>query len=341
MSSILENMAARLANPVSRQEGSFAMDNLQAVAVELERLEDMGINYLPNRFFPTLANGEDLTLAAENFGVQRKPAIPATVMLKIAGAPGTVVGNSIRAASGGIVFAVDQEQTIPQSGMVSVHATALEPGLQGNVPAGAVNEFVTTYPGLTGVSNPQAASGGADEESDADLLLRVKARWALPYMGGTQNDYIRWSLDVDGVSRARAFNPRAGIVEIYVVAAGNLEASEELLAAVKAEIEKQRPVGASVSVLSAEAVPINIEATVVLENGAQLSAVEAAIEAGLEEYLLAQAFFSSAISYARIAELLFVPGVADVTSYTLCGAAQSVTLGETQFGQKGSVSIHE
>ena len=134
MSSILENMAARLANPVSRQEGSFAMDNLQAVAVELERLEDMGINYLPNRFFPTLANGEDLTLAAENFGVQRKPAIPATVMLKIAGAPGTVVGNSIRAASGGIVFAVDQEQTIPQSGMVSVHATALEPGLQGNVP---------------------------------------------------------------------------------------------------------------------------------------------------------------------------------------------------------------
>ena len=336
--STLQDMAARLTQSASRAEGSLAMDNLRAVAVELDRIEDMGVGYLPHRFFPTLASGDDLTLAAANFGVDRKPGVAALVTLAIAGAPGTAVGPDIRAAAGDVVFQVEGEAVLPESGALLAQARALRPGLAGNVLAHAVTEFVATYAGLYSVDNPAPATGGADVESDADLMARVDARWKTPSTGGNAGDYLRWALAVPGVIRARVENPAAGHVTVRIVAAGNEPAGEELRAATAQAIEAVRPLGAQVTVLSAQALPVAVSARIVLSAGYRLADVKADIQDVLQAYFLAQSFATSAVSYLRIADLLFVPGVDDVADYTLNGGRQSIPLSNSQFAQLGEVT---
>lgn len=337
--STLQDMAARLTQDASRAEGSLAMDNLRAVAVELDRIEDMGIGYLPHRFFPTLASGDDLTLAAANFGVDRKPGVAARVTLALTGVPGTEVGPDIRAAAGDVIFQVEEAAVLPEGGVLQAQARALQPGLAGNVLAHAVCEFVATYAGLYSVDNPAPATGGADVESDADLLARVDARWKTPSTGGNAGDYLRWALAVPGVIRARVENPAAGQVTVRVVAAGNETAGAELLSATAQAIEAVRPLGARVTVLPAQAVPVAVSAQVVLSAGYRLSDVEAAIQAVLRDYFLAQSYATSAVSYLRIADLLFVPGVDDVTGYTLNGGRESIPLSSGQFAQLGEVTV--
>ena len=337
--STLESMAQRLVQPVSRQEGSFAMDNLAAVAAELDRIWEMGIDYMPYRFFPTLARGDDLTLAAANFGVERKTPTKASAELVIAGEPGAVVDEEIRAAAGELIFAVMGSYTIGAEGSVTVSAQAMTAGSQGNVAAGRINEFVTSYAGLDTVTNPQAAQGGADEETDEDLLLRVKARWQTPSTGGNQGDYARWALTVPGVSRVKVFNPSAGCVEVFLVAAGNQEAGQELRETVHDAIEAVRPVGAQVTVLSGTAVVIPVSAQIQLRSGYELAEVRERIRLALEDYMQSLSFSASLVSFVRIADLLFVDGVEDVSGYTVAHGSQSIPLDETEFPQLGEVTV--
>ena len=337
--STYETMKARLRNAENLIEGSFALDNLSAVAAELDRIEELGVNFMPNRFFPTLAEGDDLTLAAANFGVERRPAAFAAVTLTIMGDPGALVDEEVKAAAGDMIFACRESAVIPDDGAVEVYAVCETAGADGNVAAGAIDEFITAYDGLTGVTNESQSYGGADEESDEALRGRVKARWQSPSTGGNRADYVNWALDVEGVAKARAFNPSAGNVEVYLVAAGNTEAGEELLEAAAAYIEENRPIGANVTVKSGEAVELNLSIQAKVKEGYTLMSAKQEIEAALETYIESISFVEDRVSYLKIADLLFVDGVEDITSYTINGGESSISLEETQFPKLGEVTV--
>lgn len=337
----LESMKTRLTQPASRLEGSFAMDNLAAVAAELDRIWEMGIEFMPCRFFPTLATGSDLTLAAANFGIERKEAASAEVTLLITGKPGAVVDGGVRAMAGDVGFTAAEDCIIPDTGCAEVRARADIPGRIGNVPAGSIREFAAAYAGLTGVEQPEDAAGGADTESDADLLLRVKARWQTPSTGGNMGDYLRWALAVPGVSRVKVFNPSAGNVEVYLAAAGGREAEDGLLETVAEAIEKVRPVGAHVTVRSGRAVEIGVAAKVVPMAGYDTEDIRARITEALDAYLQSLVFAASAVSYVRIADILFVDGVEDITGYTVCGGTVSIPLDDVEFPRLGEVTLED
>lgn len=337
--SAYETMKARLQNGENLIEGSFALDNLAAVAAELERIEELGVNYMPNRIFPTLATGEDLTLAAANFGVERKPASFAEVTLTITGDPGQEIGNDVKAAAGDVIFVCQQETVIPESGVAKVHAQCETAGEEGNVGAGAIDEFITDYQGLLSVTNESQSYGGADQESDESLRGRVKSRWQNPSTGGNRADYVNWALGVEGVAKARAFNPSAGNVKVYVIAAGNREAGKELIGQVGQRIQELRPIGANVTVESAKAVPLNLQIQASILEGYTDEGVREEIISALKEYIEGISFVENRVSYLKIADLLFVPGVADVAEYTMNGGEESISLTETQFPQLGEVSV--
>ena len=338
MSERLERMLAAV-GAENAAEGSFVQDNVRAVAEELDRIESVKLNEMVNRFFPQLAMGDDLTLAAANFGVNRRGATPASVQVTLTGTPGTEIDGEIRVASGELIFACETG-ALGDDGKATILATCETPGAAGNVLPGTVTEFVTPYEGLDTVTNATAGFGGADEESDEDLLIRLEAKWANPSTGGNRGDYLRWALEVEGVARARAFNPSAGNVDVVVVAAGNREAEAALLAKVAARIEEVRPVGANVTVTSATAVPINLEATVQVGEGYALEAVEAAIGERFSAYIASRAFVAEHVSYLQVADLLFVDGVEDVSAYTLNGGSENISLEEREFAQMGTVTIH-
>jgi uncharacterized phage protein gp47/JayE len=191
------------------------------------------------------------------------------------------------------------------------------------------------------VTNPAAAHDGTDEETDKDLMQRVDARWKYPSTGGNLYDYRRWALDVNGVSRVKVANPSAGNITVTVVATGNEEASDDLIDLVEAAIEQKRLVGATVTVASGTAVTLPITVTMVLNDGYTINQVESEIQIKLDEYLTGLTFKSDSVivSYAKIADLLFVEGVADVTNYTVNGGTSSITISGTQFPKLGEVTI--
>lgn len=337
--SVLERMAGRLTQPANRIEGTFAMDNLAAVAAELERIWEMGVDFLPHRFFPTLAYGEDLTLAAANFGVVRRSAQPAEVVLTLQGVPGTVVDGEIKAAAGDVLFAMEGEAVVPESGVLTMSARALFPGSRGNVPEGSITAFVAEYPGLYRVTQPEPAFGGRDTEGDEELLARVKARWQTPSTGGNQGDYERWALAVPGVSRVKVYNPSAGNVAVYLVAEGNQEASQALCSRVWNAIDAVRPLGAHVTVASGTAVSVAVAADVKLSAGYDPVTVQAMAAQAIGAAFAKQAFCSHTVSYVKLAELLFAEGVEDVLGYTLNGGTASLSLPETAFPQLEEVLL--
>lgn len=333
-----ENIKGRLQLAENMIEGSFGLDNALAVGEELDRIESE-VEYLPNRFFPTLAWGDDLTLAAANFGVERKAATAARAILTIAGTAGTAIDAGIKVAARDLVF-VCGSAVIPSSGTVDVEAVCETTGAAGNVAIGAINEFLDIYEGLESVINAAAASGGADEESDEDLLIRVQVRWQNPSTGGNKADYERWALFVPGVSRALALNPSAGNVSVYLIASGNTEADSALVESVKEYIESVRPIGASVTVASAAAKAINVAVAATIAEGYTAEGIKADMIAALGEYLAALGLSAGAVSYLRVADILFVDGVTDISAYTLNGGSASIALGSTEFAQLGTVTVN-
>lgn len=326
-----ETMVERLKSPASRVPGSFAMDNLAAVAVELDKLWEMGVNFMPNRFFPLLAWGDDLTRAAANFGIERKPSRKARVTLRFFGDVGTVIEKGTGASAGNIMFFTQRAAEIGAPGYVDVSAECVREGSVGNMFKETINTLVSAQVGLKSVTNPQASSGGADGESDSDLLLRVRARWENPSTGGNRADYVRWALGVPGVSRVRVFNPSAGWVHIYIVGDGATPAGEQLLSDVQNAIQEVRPLGAGVVVFSAIPVHIIVTVSAIIEEGCLASEIRDIISGQISAYFAQIAFATDTVSYVRIAELLFVSGIIDISSYSLNGSLSSINLTQVQF----------
>lgn len=334
-----DDMYASLKNPASKIEGSFSQDNLLAVAAELDDIWENGVSNMPKRFFPSMASGDDLTLSAANFGVNRKAASAAEVLLTISGIEGAEVPEGLRAAAGDIVFEVSNATDIPKEGSVDVLATAVEVGEQGNVLAGQVLELVDDYPGITSVTNKAAASGGSEEESDDELRRRVKLRWSLPMSGGSKSDYVRWATEVEGVYRAQVTSPSAGTVTVYITAAGNTVPSTELIAQVQEYIDNLRPLCAEVTVKAGVSVGVRLSAGVVLEPGYTVAGVRGAVMPKFKEFLAKLTYESSTVSLMEVSEILKIKGVSSYNTVRLNAMNSNITLQTGEFPVYQAVSL--
>lgn len=334
---IFEQMLEKAGN-AGIVEGSFIADHMLAVAAELERVMDAA-EYLPNRIFPTLAEGDDLTLVATNFGTERHGAQYASAEITATGTAGTgFTGVQVCTKDGELIYDCE-DGVIGNDGTAVVAAVCREAGEKGNAAAGEICDTVTTYDGIYTVKNERAASGGADEESDSHLRERVLSKLRNPGTGGNAADYKNWALSVDGVERVLVTSPAAGKVTVYITASGNAEAGAGLVSRVKAHIEMLRPLGADVTVVSGTAVPVNIAAKITTTEGADREKMTADIEKVFSDYLAECSFKSSTVSYLRIAELLFTESVSDVTGYSLNGGTDSITLEQGTFPVPGQVVI--
>jgi hypothetical protein len=78
-------------------------------------------------------------------------------------------------------------------------------GVRGNVPSGAVTTVVTSLPGLKGVSNPVAGTGGADHERETDIQVNLPADMRAFDRAVSLEDYDALARTYSGVSKARAY----------------------------------------------------------------------------------------------------------------------------------------
>ena len=138
------------------------------------------LEYLKGQLSLSTASGAQLTALAAEYGLTRKPAQKAQGVLRFSiGEDGwysiTIPRGSVcTTADGAVNFVTTQEAVLAAgSRYVLVPAAAEQAGRAGNVRAGTVVVLVSQPVGIEQVTNLEAFSGGAEEESDEHLRGRL------------------------------------------------------------------------------------------------------------------------------------------------------------------------
>ena len=183
-------------------------------------------------------------------------------------------------------------------------------------------------------------SGESDEKLRRRVLDHIRARSA----GGNAADYVAWALELEGVAAAAAvpLGRGAGTVDVYFAPEEGAEG--DLAATLQAHLDSRRPVGADVKVIQAQPVAVSMTAAVTRSGDTPMSAITAAVEAALAEYLGQTRLTEGGqlVSNNRVIGLLMnCAGVADASGVTLNGSAANLKLARGTFACPGTVTLTE
>lgn len=291
-----------------------------------------------DQVFPDTADATNLERWASIFGILRKAATKAAGDVTFTGTNGSAIpiGTLVRRVDA-VEFETTEAGTIA-AGTADVAVAAVLPGQDGDTVA--TTELVLVSP-VSGIDSSTTVAtggltGGADAESDEDLLERLLTRLQDPPQGGSVADYVLWCLEVSEVTRAFALPQHFGSGTVGVTFLVDDDPAGPIPGAAKVtevqeyiDDEDRRPVTAVVTVFAPTAVDIDPEISITPDS----AEIRAAVEASLEDMLLANAEPGGTILLSKIREAISVaPGeedhdlvspVADVTT----AAGQIATLG--------------
>lgn len=338
-------MAARLAESgmdVDTREGSYTDQIYSEVAYQIYK----GLSYHPTLLaaaIPSAESGPYLDKFGAIFGLTRTPAATAYVVLTFTGEEGTVIPkDTVAVSSGGLRFTTDLAASI-SGGTAEVPATAEQSGEIYNVAVGTVTRLAYSLPGISQVTNETPGEGGADAESDAYFYDRIHTYLSEPVASGNVNHYKQWARAVSGVGNAAVIPLWNGNGTVKVVVAGEDKkpVDEMIVTQVAQHIESVRPIGAQVTVVSAQALAVDVEATCTLEGGVVASDVQKEMEEEIQRMLLDMEMGAQEpVRYNRIlAMLLSCKGVVDCTSLTVNSGSTNIPVTVEQVPVLGTVVI--
>ena len=135
-----------------------------------------------NSFFPGYAQGAGLSAIVQINGLQRNTPTNSTVPLLISGVVGTEIEDGQAIDVNNNLWNLPALVTIPESGAITVTATAAQAGAI-TADVGTINKLFTIIDGWQTVTNTSAATPGNPVELDATLRLRQAKSTALPSQG--------------------------------------------------------------------------------------------------------------------------------------------------------------
>lgn len=335
---IHESLLAYVPDDYDKSIGSFFYDLLRPVAVRLYVLSSE-METLPDAAFALTATGGYLDRKATEQGLERRAAEYAKGTVTITGRAGEVIRAGAKVAADNILFAVDETVSIPESGTIDVSVTCITGGAAGNVDAGEISRFPVTLPGVYTVTNTEPFEGGYDAESDDELRDRYFEKVSRPNASGNVNDYIAWAKEISGVGDVRVLPlwNGPGTVKVVITDSNTQPADEELIAEVAAHIEESRPIGASVTVVSAAQLTINVSAVLTKDSGLD---VQDEVKNSLKEYLSEYALEKEYVSYARIGSLILsIEGVEDYSELKVNNGTANITIPDGSVPVLGSVVL--
>ncbi len=156
------------------------------------------------------ATGSDLDRLGTEYGVSRKPAIAAVLVIRLNAQNGTQVDatNAWIGDSNGVRYVPDAQYTAT-SGYIDATVTAEEIGVAGNLSEGAT---LTIESQVAGASSKAIVVDvdiiGIDREIDDAYRERVLAEIRTVGGGGNAVDYRTWATETPGVFRAFPYSGR-------------------------------------------------------------------------------------------------------------------------------------
>ena len=344
MSKTYEEIKQRVLNNtdinVDKREGSFLNDMASPLSYELakfyiEQQDLVNMAFVKNGYF------NYLDAKCEEYGISRKQGTKAVGEVIFTGENGTLISNGTMLFVDDLYFVVLNDAIIVEN-QAELVVEALEVGKQYNLLA---NTKLTLTEPINGVNDIYVKSNfenGTDIESDEDLRERFFTTIKKSYTSGNVAHYEMWTLEVNGTGACKVYPLKNGngTVEIVITNSDMLGASSELIENVKANIEEKRPIGASVTVVSATEKAINVSATIRLIKGYDIEEVKAEFATKLTQYLKEIAFKDTYISIARLGNLLLdTTGVFDYADFKVNGVNSNIILSDTDVPKVGELSL--
>lgn len=344
---------------VDKRQGSIIYDALapfcQVIAAGALELRNF---YMQT--YAVTATGVDLNNRAAEQGISRYPAthaIKKIVFKDASGNPALVpLGARFSTASDAnpinyMVTAVYEEDGVVIPG--TYEATCEETGTIGNEYSGNLIN-ITFIQGLASAHMSTTLVPARNEETDDELRERYFETLNQKAFGGNFADYRAKVKELPGVGDLQIYPVwnGGGTVKLSIVDPTYGPCSPEFVLSVQNTIDPENaqgvrglglgisPIGHKVTVVTPDAVTIDVSATVTLRNNYTLGQVQTPIETVIENYMkeLRQAWadpddmhdYSCDIFLSRVSSAIVnVPGVANVTNIRLNGVASDISLTET------------
>lgn len=242
--------------------------------------------------------------------------------------------------TGGARFETTEKATLRKGETsVDVPARAVEAGAHGNAIAGAVH-VMSVYPvGITRCENPEAFSGGSDEESDEKLRERVLESYRRLPNGANAAFYEQEAMRFPNVAAAKAVGRARGIgtVDVYVSTHGGAP-GEALLGEIRAALQKKREIAVDVAVKVPAEKRVDVTAELEAEQGWTMREITDAAQEALQAYFTGERL-GEPVYRAKLASILYsVPGV---KNYHLLAPAEDVAVDATELPVLGEVRLTE
>lgn len=338
---ILAELQELSATGESTIEGTFGYDIFSANAIEFSKTEIEIFECYRNSFLD-LCENEYLDLRAHEIGCYRREGKKSIGRLTVTG-NGTIRAGAYFATLENIRFVATSETTV--TGSAEIDIEALVEGASGNVAAGTITRMPMNIPGIRSCTNAEATYDGYDRESDSELRDRALIRVRYPAASGNPRHYIDWALEVTGVGAVRVQRcwAGAGTVKVVIIDANFEPANVDLLARVFEKIEAERPIGAEVSVVSAQPVAINISAKI--RGTIDMTAFRASVSSyfiRMTNQTLTTYENNSVldyVSYNQIGRYILDAGADDYSNLTLNGDNKNVALGFDDIPALGEVTF--
>jgi len=308
------------------------------------------IEWVSKQVIPDSAEAQYLERWCDIFGLTRKGATRATGSIRFTGTDGAPVPIGTVVQSGNLQASY---RTIAAGliagGQAIVAAEAVDAGADANNLSGVIVNLVNAVPGVVSTATLQGEmAGGADEESDPELLDRLLFEIQKPAHGGNRDDYFRWALEVPGVTRVWVSGNELGGGTVLVrfmmddvradhdgIPQGDpAPAYSDDLLAVYQHLEPLRPVTAQLYVAAPVAVPVDITIANLQPNTAL---VQAAVIAELKDEFLRDAVPGGTIFQSWL--WAAVSTASGERSHTIQAPAADVVMGVGQIPVLGTVTF--
>lgn len=349
-------MMGNLPDDIDDTEGGFPWDFTKPTALEKAELleyETMETLKLMHYMF---AYGIYLDYHAESYGLRRRGSVAASGEVSVTGSPGTVIPQGFlfavpaRGSSPAIAFSANDTVTLDYNGEATVQVTCTQTGLIGNVAADTIVIMVSPIEGISGITNAEMLTGGA--ENEADNVLRERIREYLKTINvsfaGCDADYKRWSMELDSVGSVTVIPEwdGAGTVKVVVLDRNFAPANAAILNEVYDHIvspdnrdNRLAPIGATVTVAAPTTKQIAISFSISVEPGADLEEIRESIRSAVTAYIHSG---TDIIRYAKIGSIILgTDGVTDYSDLELNGDTENVAVAPDEYPALSSLSVEE
>lgn len=315
---------------------------LYAAAAQLQGLY-LQVQWLLDQSFPQTATGEYLDRHAQLRGISRSIATCATGKLRFG--VSTAVSGNLSVKSGtvcmtkdGVRFATTDDAILKAGSLyVDVPAMALEPGRQGNVAVNTVTIMAAMPVGIKACTNPEAFSGGEDEENDEGLRRRLLDSYRRLPNGANAAYYEQTALSFTGVAAAVAMrHPRGvGSVDLYIATDAGIPDST-LLSEVNKYLQEKREISVDLRVMTPTIRPVTIQVAIQPAAGYSFETARADADAALRGAFTGT-LLGQEVTLAFLGNLLY--DLDSVQNYHFTSPSADIPANPTVLPYLGDVSI--